>query len=95
MSNPLIELAKNDVIWPVSHPRTVPIVYQLSTLFLIRMETTLSVSTNQKQESNKQREKRAIINERKTESFSESMISVNDYCQGREIQLKRKRIEME
>ena len=36
LSNPLIKLAKNDLIWPVSHPRTMPIVYQLSTLFLIR-----------------------------------------------------------
>ena len=36
MSNPLIKLSKNDLIWPVSHPRTIPIVYQMSTLFLIR-----------------------------------------------------------
>ena len=36
LSNPLIKLAKNDLIWPVSHPRTMPIVYQMSTLFLIR-----------------------------------------------------------
>ena len=31
-----MKLAKNDLIWPVSHPRTMPIVYQMSTLFLIR-----------------------------------------------------------
>ena len=36
LSNPLIKLAKNGLIWPVSHPRTMPIVYQMLTLFLIR-----------------------------------------------------------
>ena len=31
-----MKLAKNDLIWRVSHPRTIPIVHHMSTLFLIR-----------------------------------------------------------
>ena len=30
-----MKLAKIDLIWPASHRRTIPIVYQMSTLFLI------------------------------------------------------------
>ena len=35
-----MKLAKNDLIWSVSHPRTIPIVHQMSTLFLIRVNLT-------------------------------------------------------
>ena len=62
-------------------------------LRLWHTETTLPVSTKQKQESNKQKEKTATTKERKTKRFSESMISLNNDCQSRE--LKRKQIERE
>ena len=54
-------------------------------LRLWHIKTTLSVSTKQKQQSNQQMEKRATIREAKTNRLSESMISVNDDCQGGEL----------
>lgn len=54
-------------------------------------ETTLSVSTKQKQQSNKQVEKRATIKETKTKRLSESMVSVNDDCHGRELEQRKLR----
>ena len=54
-------------------------------------ETTLSVSTKQKQQSNIQVEKRATIKETKKKRLSESMVSVNDDCQGRELKQRKLR----
>ena len=36
-----MKLAKNDLIWPVSHPRTMSLVYQMSTL----LDTTSATTT--------------------------------------------------
>ena len=58
---------------------------------LWHIETTLSVSTKQKQQSNQQIEKIATIKETKTERFSETVISVNDDCQGRELKQSKLR----
>ena len=37
LSKPVIKLTKNDPIWLVSHPRTMPIVYEMSTLFFLSL----------------------------------------------------------
>ena len=54
-------------------------------LRLWHIEATLSVSTKQKQQSSKQIEKIVTMKETKTKRLSESMVSVNDDCQGREL----------